>query len=332
VSTFGSVSIGSGNGEGELFFSEATADGGYQYILQHVTPAGIASQKWVSLGLGTPTAPPNVAVTSDGTEVTCCWEDYGGINGSVTKGELVRCNTVPSRGTAPDLTLQGGFSDIGSKPSMAQGPSFTAVAYAEAQELYLTEAVLNTGTIQPNSLLCEVPLPEWHVVPKEGSFDVFINDGTTIQHGAWGQRLIADAGLTSTGISTTGSFAVATTSGLDEGDVELLVTHQGSDVMAEIYGLRVPPTATISSPGETPVDPLAAITCDGHDFGVAYGLSGGKLVFRTIDITGAPGAERVIATGFDQDISALSMTLVGGNVLIAAGNSTGIDVFAVTCP
>jgi len=246
-------------------------------------------------------------------------------------GEVIRCNTVPPRGTSPDFSLGGGFSDTGSKPSIAQGSSYTVVAYTEAQDEFMTETILNLASPGSVSFQASFPIADWHLAPSNDLFNLFLGDGATIDVSGQGPELQNDGGLSPVGVASTGSFALATSSGMTAAPSTVLLTHQGSQVVAAIFGPSVPPSAAISAAGETPVDPLAAAMCNENTFGLAYGLSGGKVAFRTIDLTASVGAERVIATGFDSDVIGIGMAAVDGGVLIAAGTPTAISVFAVPC-
>jgi hypothetical protein len=77
LGAFGPIALAAAAGEGELFFSQAN-DAGSSYLLQHLSPAGAAVGTSFEIATGTPVGQPNVAVSSDGKEIACCWEDCTG--------------------------------------------------------------------------------------------------------------------------------------------------------------------------------------------------------------------------------------------------------------
>ena len=74
---FGPIALAAAAAEGELFFSQAN-DAGATYVLQHLSPAGAAVGTGIEVASGTPVGLPNVAVSSNGKEIACCWEDCTG--------------------------------------------------------------------------------------------------------------------------------------------------------------------------------------------------------------------------------------------------------------
>ena len=74
-----------------------------------------------------PVAPPNIAVSDDGTQTAICWEDYGSAWSAVASSAcdpdgdqaVVRCASVPESGGIPDAS----YASCGRAPSLVFNPA-----------------------------------------------------------------------------------------------------------------------------------------------------------------------------------------------------------------
>jgi len=160
-----------------------------------------------------------------------------------------------------------------------------------------------------------------------------VSDGGALEFSAQQYELRNDGSLKPVpdGVSS-GSYAAATSSLTAASAVTAALVHQGSSVVATLVGAATPTAMTLSAATESPLDPVAAAACDSLTFGFAYALAGGSFAFREMTTAGAPGNGEIIAASLGGDITTLAMTPVDGGVLIAAGTSTDIAVYALPCP
>ncbi len=327
---FAGIALAVSRGEGELLFTQTEAVG-YQVLLQHLSQSGAAVGAMVPIAMTDPNTPPHVAVDSRGSEVACCWEDFG-VNpntvGLEDRGALVLCNSVPIGGTAPDDAMDGGFIDIGYQPSLASNGAITIVGYAQIGSHGVLEEIL----YQPWGTGLEYPAPYlvlgWQVAPDPGGFQVVMYDGGSLGLGLEAVNLRNDGGFQAVpnGASSSQTFALA-----GSPPVTAVLLHQGSSVGATVIGSSSA-LIGISAPGEQPLDPLAAATCAANTFGFAYALDGGDLMFREATLGGAVGGSSTLVANVGGNVTGLGMAAVDGGVLIAAGTPTAISVYSVPCP
>ncbi len=329
---FGPIALTAAAGEGELFFSQEYTSG-FNYLLQHLSPSGSAVGVTVQVATGTPTAPPVVAVASTGTEISCCWEDWGRLDPlSPTAGEVTRCNSVPLRGVATDGAMDGGFSDLGSKPSLAQGTQTTALAYAQADDAWVSETILYYGSRIRPTLIAPYVVTGFQMAPLGDGYALVISDGGALDLSIQAYRLANDGGLAPVpGGGSTGSFAVATNAIPALPAVTAVLVHQGSNVVANLLGAAPTSPIDINSAGEQPLDPLAAVGCNASTFGLAYALDGGDLAVREMSIEGAITGSGTIAAALGGNITSVALAAVDGGMLIAAGTATDIAVYSAPC-
>src|ERR1700722_7100344 len=170
--TFASISLAASEGEGELLFAQ-TQPTGYQVLLQHLSPSGAGVGSLVTVATTDPNSPPHVAADSNGSEVACCWEDFG-LNpnafGLEDRGALVLCNSVALGGAMPDDAMDGGFIDLGYVPAVANNGRATIVAYSQNGNRVVLQEVL----YEPWGTGVEYPAPyqvlSWQVALAAGGF------------------------------------------------------------------------------------------------------------------------------------------------------------------
>jgi len=329
---FAGIALAASQGEGELLFAQ-TAAVGYQVLLQHLSPSGGSVGPMVPVAMTDPNSPAHVAVDSNGSEVACCWEDFG-LNpntiGLEDRGQLVLCNSVHLGGMLPDDAMDGGFIDLGYQPSLTHNGETTLVGYSQFGSYGVLEEIL----YQPWGSGLEYPAPYLvlgsQVAAIAGGFQVVMYDGGSLAFGLETMNLHNDGGLwgVPNGGSSSGTFALASSS-----PVTAVLLHQGSSVGATMIGGSSAALISLSAPGDEPLDPLAAATCAPSTFGFAYALDGGDVMFREATAAGgAVGSSSTLVANLGGNVTALGMAAVDGGVLIAAGTPTAIALYSVACP
>jgi len=335
--SYGPIALTAAAGEGELFFSDAT-DAGYTYLLQHLSTAGKAAGGNVEVAVGTPVAPPKVAVSSNGTEISCCWEDFGSLGpSSPTAAQVTRCNSVPVTGKATDDAMDGGFGDFGFTPSIAQGALTTALVYLQdndqGTDSWVSEAILYDGSRMPATFIAPYFVPELQIAPLGDGFILFVSDGGALALSQQASGLENDGGLQPVPNGAgTGSFAVATNAIPALPAVTAVLVHQGSSVATTLLGTANPTAIEVSSATEQPLDALAAVACNAGTFGFAYALDGGGVALREMSTQGVIEGTTTVLTNFGTNVTSVGLAAVDGGILIAAGNSGNIAVYSAPCP
>jgi hypothetical protein len=288
----------------------------------------------IEVASGTPVGLPNVAVSSNGKEIACCWEDWGRLDPlSPTAASVTRCNSVPVTGRATDAAMDGGFGDVGSNPSLAQGASTTALIYFQDDDAWISETILYYGSRIEATFIAPYLVAEAKIAPQGDGFALFISDGGALELSQQGYRLANDGGLEPVpdGV-TTGSFAVATNTIPSLPEVTAVVLHQGSSAVVSLLGAASPSTIDLSSATEQPLDPVAAVGCNASTFGFAYALDGGDLALREMSTQGSITGTWTIARPVGGDVTSVALAAVDGGMLIAVGNAADIAVYSATCP
>jgi hypothetical protein len=325
---FGSLALAASADEAELFFAQAQVGGGYQFLLQHLTPGGAAVGPLVKVATGLPHDSPSVAVDCLGSETACCWDDFGLNPNAIlpSRGMLIQCNSIHAGGTATDGAMDGGFVDFGYLPSIAHSGLTTIAVYSQDGNRGVSQEFL----YQPWGYEYDYPAPYlalgWQIVAGGGGFQVILSDGGALAYGTETANLRSDGGLQAVpNGAAAGSFAAASIP-----PVTAIALHQGSTVGVTMIGASAPALIAISSSGEQPLDPLAAAACNSSSFAFAYADDGGDLMFREVSGGAAAGSTTIANLG--TNVQTIGMTAVDGGVLVAAGTPTAISVYAVPCP
>jgi hypothetical protein len=329
--SYGPIALAAAAGEGELFFGDAT-DAGYSYFLQHLSTAGKAAGGTVEVASGTPEAPPRVAVSSNGAEVACCWEDFGSLGPSnPTPAAVTRCNSVPVTGKATDAAMDGGFGGLGSNPALARGADSTALALAQSGA-GVSEAILYGSQTQA-TFNAPFIVPALQIAPLGNGFTLFLSDGGALELSQQASDLKNDGGLQPVPNGASGgSFAVATNSIPTLPAVTAVLMHQGSSVVTTLLGTSNPTAIAVSSAGEQPLDALAAVACNPGTFAFAYALDGGAVGVREVSTQGGLAGTGTVVPSFGASVTSVSLAAVDGGILIAAGNADNLAVYSAPCP
>jgi hypothetical protein len=354
--TFAGVAVAFAGNEGELFFAE-TSDGGYVYLLQHLSAGGTGVDSPVTVAFGAPTSPPNVAVSSDGIEISACWEDYGldpnvygSCAGTDTVEAIVKCNSVPLAGTSTDLALDGGYVGCGVLPILGQGLS-AAYGYVD---ITLLTYVQPTSDGQIDNLYCDwgdsigtgsgsspLGMP---ILASAAGYWMFLGASDEVTYGeldlvggspCYGY---SSGSLNGPVISYDGGQAFSVTTRADDAGTQIGVVVSAESVGVVGLVLDDPSTGvttsavTLNTADETPLGPVALAGC-GSEFWYAYAVDGGNVIAGAFGPDGAllDGGTLLVAN-LGANANYLSMATSDGGVLLAVGTAAEIGVYFVPCP
>jgi hypothetical protein len=353
--TFAGVAVAFAGNEGELFFTE-TADGGYVYLLQHLSAAGAAVDSPVIVAFGVPMSPPAVAVSSDGTEIAACWEDFG-LNpnhyggacfADGESGAIVRCNSIPLAGTATDLALDGGYVGCGVRPFLEQG---TSGFYDYTDLTFLTYSRPGSDT-QLDSLYCgwgnsisaqTPPSIGAEVVAEAAGYWIFLGAPDELVYNALNLGSGPCSGITygppyNSVLKYDGGQAFSVTGRADDGgsQIGIVISAASTGVVGLVYDdptvrVAIPPS-TLNAADESPLGLIALAGC-GAQFWYAYAVDGGTVMAGAMNVDGGlvdGGASRVGNLG--TNATSLSMATSDGGLLLAVGTPGQIAVFFIPCP
>ncbi len=333
--TFASMALAAAGGEAELFYAESAGTGGYVYDLRHLSLSGASMGSAVEVATGTPQTPPATAVSSDGTEVACCWEDYApdpraAMYGTTPTINVVLCNSVPIEGDATDLAMDGGFIDMGGKPQLATSSGATIVIY-RGDRLGLTEERLFEPWGYGNGFGDLFVVTTSAVVAGTDGFEVFAGDGGQLT--STSVTLDLSTGPTEpVSVPNSGSGALATA----ESGASIGLLFQNGAVEAAVLNLDAGTNtmvATLSAAGDKPLPVLAASTCASGSFGFAYALPGGDVMFREVSVDGTPTtAASTVVANLGGSATGLALAPGDGGLLLAVGTPGRIAVYGVACP
>jgi hypothetical protein len=355
--SFGGLALAFAGGEGELFFSYTIDDGGYAFVLQHLTPAGNLIGSPVTVAVGAPSAPPVVAISSDGAEVAACWEDFG-IDpdayhpcGDAGAEALVLCNSVAVGGSTTDGAMDGGFVGCGSSPNLARSTSavpkdFPTTLLSYVQQYSTAQLKLmywpwgyGMGTFLGSyRAAAAVAGPSGYTLflshtgefPGLGYAPVEISTTGTVS-GNYSIDLYGGGGYFA------GVFAVTARS--DDGGPQIgivLATYTNTNGVVSL--VLDPTTATISSGTnvsswpETPLGLVAATSC-GSRFAYVYAVDGGNVMLRTSAPDGTLSDAGSTAIGnLGTNATSIAFVATDGGALLALGTAGQIGLYFVACP
>jgi hypothetical protein len=358
--SFAGLAVAVAGNEGELFYAQ-TADGGTcGFLLQHLASGGSAHGPAVVVATGMPAAPPAVAVSSDGVEISACWEDFGTDpnphHGCSLAGvfPVVKCNSVPVAGTATDHAMDGGYVNCGSRPSLEQGSSAssgdlpaTILSYLQAPSAgELQILYCNWGDVMAFQTL--TPPIATAVVAEANGYSIFLGGDDSFGFAEFSLStppcsgytwVYTDAGtIFNPLLGFDGGQAFSASGRADDGgsQIGIVVSAASTGVMA--FVLEDPATGVMTTPvalnaaDEAPLGLVAATGC-GAQFWYAYAVDGGDVMAGAFDSDGAlvdGGASLVGNLG--ANATNLSMATSDGGLLLAVGTPAEIGVFFVPCP
>jgi hypothetical protein len=232
-------------------------------------------------------------------------------------------------GSKTDLAMDGGFITTGNGPVAASYSGSTIVVYQ--QFLGLQQEQLYQPWGHGDGFGGPYVVTGWSVVPVPEGFDVFSSDGGELAYTSDGFEAqyeemlpfpIPGAGV--------GTFAAASS-----GDAVGLLLRKGASVASTVMSADAGTASAetvLSAPGTLPLS-LAAATCAGGEFGFAYSLAGGAVMFREVGHDGTPvGTESSLVANLGVTATGIALTPGDGGLLLAVGTTDSIAVFGVACP